>query len=203
MKKGEKMSDKIKREVSKNRKGKCLGNQFAKGNKPNKTSFKKGENLGNQSAKGNKPNQTSFKKGEHRSIATEFKKGIVPKNKGVRTVVIKCKICNGEVLDNRSKICRKCFVGENHCQWRGGKSFEPYTTDWTKTLKRSIRERDKYTCWVCDKLQTEEVFCVHHIDYNKENCNPDNLITLCRSCHIKTNHNREYWINYFNNIQKV
>lgn len=38
---------------------------------------------------------------------------------------------------------------------------------------------------------------VHHIDYNKFNCNPENLITLCKSCHVKTNHNRNYWINYF------
>ena len=37
--------------------------------------FVKGENLGNQHAKGNKPNKTSFKKGEHRSPETEFKKG--------------------------------------------------------------------------------------------------------------------------------
>ena len=40
-----------------------------------KGQFLKGGNLGNQNAKGNKPNETSFKKGEHRSLATEFKKG--------------------------------------------------------------------------------------------------------------------------------
>lgn len=39
---------------------------------------------------------------------------------------------------------------------------------------------------------------VHHIDYNKLNCNPNNLITLCKSCHMKTNFNREYWLDYFN-----
>lgn len=37
----------------------------------------------------------------------------------------------------------------------------------------------------------------NHIDYNKKNCNPKNLITLCRKCHSKTNSNRDYWINYF------
>jgi len=40
-----------------------------------KGQFLKGGNLGNQNARGNKPNKTSFKKGEHPSIATEFKKG--------------------------------------------------------------------------------------------------------------------------------
>jgi len=37
----------------------------------------------------------------------------------------------------------------------------------------------------------------NHIDYNKKNCNPDNLITLCHSCHSKTNHNRNYWVKKF------
>lgn len=92
------------------------------------------------------------------------------------------------------------LIGEKHPNWQGGKSFEPYTTDWTITLKRSIRERDNYTCKICGKIQGkgERVFPVHHIDYNKNNCNPNNLITLCLRCHLETNYNRTYWINYFN-----
>ena len=35
---------------------------------------------GNQCAKGNPPNKTSFKKGQHYSPATEFKKGNIPAN---------------------------------------------------------------------------------------------------------------------------
>lgn len=38
---------------------------------------------------------------------------------------------------------------------------------------------------------------VHHIDYDKYNCNEQNLITLCRSCHPKTNFNRDYWKLFF------
>ena len=82
--------------------------------------------------------------------------------------------------------------------WRGGKSFEPYTIDWTETLRRSIRERDNYTCQLCGKLQSDRAFSIHHIDYNKRNCNPENLITLCIDCHPKTNFNRKYWTKYFN-----
>jgi len=37
----------------------------------------------------------------------------------------------------------------------------------------------------------------HHIDFNKKNNNPNNLISLCRSCHGQTNFNRDNWINYF------
>jgi hypothetical protein len=81
--------------------------------------------------------------------------------------------------------------------WKGGISFKPYSLDWTRTLRRSVRERDHYTCQICGNLQDEVAFNVHHIDYNKDNCNPDNLITLCDSCHGKTNVDREYWIEYF------
>lgn len=90
--------------------------------------------------------------------------------------------------------------GIKHHNWQGGLSFLPYSTDWTETLRISIRERDKYTCQICFKKQGDIAFCVHHIDYNKKNCNPDNLITLCNNCHTKTNYNRNYWLNYFRNI---
>lgn len=41
---------------------------------------------------------------------------------------------------------------------------------------------------------------VHHIDYNKQNNNPENLITLCNRCNSKVNFNREYWTQYFQEI---
>lgn len=81
--------------------------------------------------------------------------------------------------------------------WKGGISFESYSVDWTKTLKRSIRERDKYTCKVCGKQQEDRALDVHHIDYDKKNCNPTNLVALCVSCHRKTNYRRDYWTKYF------
>ena len=83
--------------------------------------------------------------------------------------------------------------GEKNHRWLGGKSFEPYTVNWTDTLKKSIRERDHYTCQICLGCGDN----VHHIDYDKKNCNPDNLITLCVSCHAKTNIHRKYWKEYF------
>jgi len=41
---------------------------------------------------------------------------------------------------------------------------------------------------------------VHHIDYDKKNCDPENLITLCKNCHPKTNSNRGDWIEFFAKI---
>ena len=37
---------------------------------------------------------------------------------------------------------------------------------------------------------------IHHIDYDKKNNDINNLIALCRSCHCKTNGEREYWTDY-------
>ena len=96
---------------------------------------------------------------------------------------------------------------ENHWNWKGGKSFELYSVDWADDLKDSIRKRDDYICKICGIHQDEldmgqlKKLDVHHMDYNKDNLNPNNLITLCRSCHVKTNFNREYWIKYFENYE--
>lgn len=86
--------------------------------------------------------------------------------------------------------------GEKAYQWLGGISYEPYSQDWTKELKTKIRKRDKFTCKICNN----KGFTVHHIDYNKKNCKQENLITLCSSCHSKTNGHRDYWINYFKKL---
>jgi len=86
---------------------------------------------------------------------------------------------------------------EKNSHWMGGKSFEPYNTDWTKCLKKNIRKRDRYCCGICGKPESNEAHDVHHKDYNKKNCSLENLITLCNVCHSKTNTHREYWRQYF------
>jgi hypothetical protein len=97
-----------------------------------------------------------------------------------------------------SKSMKGKRVGPLNPWWRGGIWKDPYSINWTETLRRSIRERDKYSCRICGKMQSDKAFDIHHIDYNKLNCNPTNLITLCHSCHVKTNNNREKWIIFFN-----
>ena len=100
----------------------------------------------------------------------------------------------GWKLSKETKIkLSEIHRGERGSNWRGGISFELYGFDWTKLLKHSIRTRDCFVCQICGK----NGWIIHHIDYNKKNCNPDNLITLCNSCHAKTNFNRKYWTNYF------
>jgi 5-methylcytosine-specific restriction endonuclease McrA len=84
-------------------------------------------------------------------------------------------------------------------------SFEAYNKEFNKQLKEKIKQRDKYTCQECSitqeelKLKKKAGLHIHHIDYNKKNCRPINLISLCYRCHHRTysRHRREYWKQYF------
>ena len=96
---------------------------------------------------------------------------------------------------------RPNMSGENHPRWNGGSSFVPYPLGWNKTHKEQIRYRDNYKCQICGMPEIEQgkKLDVHHIDYDKANIEPNNLISLCHRCHTKTNVNREYWKNLFIN----
>ena len=161
--------------------------------------------------KDKKYKQTKKQRENHRQAALkQFKDGMPEKTK--KKIKEKRKLQHPPMLDKKHsrktlrKMSRsqkgntngfqkgnKLFAGEKNGRWLGGKSFEPYTVDWTETLRRAIRERDHYICQNCSQYGD----IVHHIDYNKKNCNPNNLITLCRKCHSKTNGNRKYWIKHF------
>ena len=94
---------------------------------------------------------------------------------------------------------------KEHPNWQGGKSFEPYGIEFNKELKEQIRIRDNHTCQECNYTQEQLKYklLVHHIDYNKQNNNPTNLISLCRNCHAQTNFNRNNWIDYFQNKMEI
>lgn len=110
---------------------------------------------------------------------------------------------------NDFKIKPKSEVqsGEGNPNWQGGKSFEPYTSDFNDILKEYIRKRDNYICKNDECGITEEehiivlgkVLTVHHIDYNKKNCKVDNLITVCTQCNLRANYNKDYWKKYYTN----
>lgn len=85
--------------------------------------------------------------------------------------------------------------------WRGGVSCEPYCFEWSsKEFKEFIKERDNYECQNPDCWGTSSKLVVHHIDYNKKNCGPENLITLCVSCNSRANYKRVYWEIFYKNI---
>lgn len=94
------------------------------------------------------------------------------------------------------KACRSAwrsnrYSGEGNPNWNDGTSIEPYGPGFGEVLKRNVRERDGNECVVCG--QAEGDLHVHHIDYDKDNLDPWNLITLCNSCHSKSNFGRENW----------
>jgi hypothetical protein len=105
--------------------------------------------------------------------------------------------------------CAKCanisisdrFSGSGHPGWKGGISFEPYSLGFNGRLKKLILKRNNYQCQNPDCWGTmPEKLTVHHIDYNKENCDSSNLITLCRSCNGRANANRNYWTKFYIDI---
>ena len=79
----------------------------------------------------------------------------------------------------------------------------PYSPEWNNELKEQIRNGDDYTCQECGRVQ-EQLNCklsVHHIDYNKKNNKPKNLISLCKRCHGHTNFDRMDWFHYLKTIR--
>lgn len=120
------------------------------------------------------------------------------------------------IADKEKKKCAKCgkvfeytrrdlHVGQErvfcslNCSRNNGNNKEitnnvggnhKYLFGFNKKLKNKIKERDNYSCQLCG--ETEDLH-VHHIDYNKNNIEDNNLITLCKRCHNITNYNREFW----------
>jgi len=89
-------------------------------------------------------------------------------------------------------------TGENGKNWKGGVAYLPYCPSWgEKNFKLMIKNRDNYKCqnWSCSKKSI--ILCVHHIDYDKMNCSPSNLITLCLSCNSKANSQRKWHRAYY------
>lgn len=86
-------------------------------------------------------------------------------------------------------------IGERNPAWRGGISRGPYCSGW-EVLAREYKSYDDGCMYhMCEKRS--ENLVSHHIDYDKQNCHPSNIITLCRVCHGYTTGNREWWTSYF------
>jgi len=122
-----------------------------------------------------------------------------------------CDNCGVEYRDDSIKqkqnahhFCsQKCntefMVGEKHPCWRGGLTYIDYPQEFNESLKEQIRDRDNRVCQMCLMTETEngKKLQVHHIDWNKQNSDPLNLISLCTKCHgkihTKENTTREHF----------
>ena len=97
------------------------------------------------------------------------------------------------------------YCGELNHNWRNNSSLEEYGKAFNSRLREQIRFRDNYKCQLCGCPQIENYrrLDIHHEDYDKKNNAFNNLISLCHSCHLKTNYNRPYWIQYFKDCGKA
>jgi len=105
----------------------------------------------------------------------------------------------------RKGVKRPDITGENHPGWCGGISNKPYAFEFNKELKDKIRKRDSYTCQLCGKTEEElgEKLSIHHIDYNKKNCEESNLVSLCRVDNSKANFDRLDWMILFKKKRRL
>ena len=79
---------------------------------------------------------------------------------------------------------RKDLKGENNRFWRGGVNDNPYPEEFTRNLKRRIRKRDNHECQCCWlDVYRSRFGHVHHIDGDKQNCDVENLVLICITCH--------------------
>lgn len=91
--------------------------------------------------------------------------------------------------DNSCKMCRQSLhSGENHWNWQGGIGLERDVMKETfeyKNWRKSVFERDNYTCQCCG--ETGIRLNAHHIknysSHPKLRLDINNGITLCEKCH--------------------
>ncbi|MCK4357327.1 MAG: HNH endonuclease [Candidatus Cloacimonetes bacterium] len=156
-----------------------------------KKAFENDPSLYEKSRSGRKGKESPMK-GKQRSPETKEK--------------IKKALANLDPDVKRRKI--EAISGERNHNWRGGISNRPYGYKFKK-LKKKILQRDDYICQFCfitNKEHKEKVgdsLHCHHIDYDRQNCEENNLITLCSSCNASVNFNRKYWTNYFQTLLSV
>ena len=141
----------------------------------------------------------------HSSIArmAKTKRGRSKKTHSYLTTISKkvSETLTGRTKETHSYIASRAekmigrLAGSNNPNWKGGITFESYCEIWTdKEYKEDIKKRDNYQCQNSDCWNKNSIdLMIHHIDYNKKECSPSNLITLCRSCNARANFNRDYW----------
>ena len=138
-------------------------------------------------------------------------------------ISFQCIICGKEFFRKSSKIskaktcsnsCRYKLLslvnsGKGNPSYTHGKSNEPYPLEFTKDFKNRIIIRDGEVCLTCGisrakhKEKTGFDLHVHHIDFDKSNLIDSNLMSLCMSCHGKTQKRpTEYWIDYYTKVMK-
>jgi 5-methylcytosine-specific restriction endonuclease McrA len=107
----------------------------------------------------------------------------------------KCEDCKKTLSFHYRNRCRDCFIkynqGKNHYNWQGGitkLSAKIRNSHKYRLWRKSILERDNYTCQICNQVGGE--LNVDHIKgfakYPRLRFKESNARTLCVSCHKLT-----------------
>ena len=92
-----------------------------------------------------------------------------------------CRTCGEEFLAPSTlyRVCKGCL-----------RKTHDKITDYPKVFYKNRKiafERDGWTCQCCgcksNGLRTNSLLC-HHLDCDRKNNSPTNLITLCQQCHL-------------------
>lgn len=93
------------------------------------------------------------------------------------------------IKEKHRKIMREKMLGENNHSWKGGTSWEKYCPVFSdKEFREYIYWRDNNTCQLCGctKQLSYKLFgrmlSIHHINHNKKDCDPSNVILVCSRC---------------------
>jgi hypothetical protein len=129
-------------------------------------------------------------------------------NRRAHRILCICRFCGKEYgvtssIAGTTKYCSsRCsnagrnLSGRKNPNWKGGISFEKYPAAFNSRLKARMRAKYGYRCQFCGihENKCDRKLDLHHVDYDKENCDDSNLITLCRGCNVLANYyNRQLW----------
>jgi len=141
----------------------------------------------------------------------EFKKRVSVWATGrIQTEASKKKISIGNTGKARTFEARKKYSAIKQDipieEWKGFKTFYPYTSDFNENFKQSIRKRDNNVCIKCGKTAEQEFMdfnrkmTVHHVNYDKKISLPENCCTVCMRCNIEANKNRKSWTKFYQSL---
>ena len=109
---------------------------------------------------------------------------------------------------NSGTRCMECYIesknGSTNPNWKGGIAINPYCIVFKNKEWRGIiyeRDKDKF-CWnpLCENKGNRR--SLHHINYDKKNCIPANIIKVCNSCNSIANADRDWWQGYYTEIMR-
>ncbi len=198
--KGKRLSEETKNKISKNNAKYFKGKKCTEERKIKISKATKGKN-----------------KGKHFSPLTEFKKGSSGFSGGShseKTRKIMRRIKRGKPWPEARRKAQEDRKGKPYVQRKPRKPYpksrklkskpvikngKEYHPNW-HVIRKEIYKRDNWTCQECGikcHNTTKKKIQCHHIDYDESNNEGFNLITLCASCHGRTNGSRKDWIKYF------